>query len=142
MEQRAEELRSSAADYERQDNPAAAHAARQEAERWMHKATAAKSQLQEVGDALQQKTRSLAACEKAAPGLLRGEEEQGGDRPIPCPQSNNKCRVIIQRQSCKKHRCRSLCSGVGVGFCVNIHLDIWNQLKSSRLHVGVLNRVA
>lgn len=78
MEQRSEQLRSTAEDCERKDDPAGALAARQQGARWMFKADAAGSQLHEVGKVLEYKRSALVGCEREAPGLLRGEEQQGG----------------------------------------------------------------
>jgi hypothetical protein len=87
MGQRAEQLHRSAVDCEQRDDPDAARAARQEADRWMHKAGAAKCQLQEVDKILEQKKSSLTICEREAAGLLRGEERQGGKRLLIWPHS-------------------------------------------------------
>lgn len=84
MEQRAEALQRSTTDFKQKDDAVAAKAARQEAVRWAQKAEAAQLQLQEVGKVLAQKRGVVAGCERQAPSLLRGEEQQGLHHPLLC----------------------------------------------------------
>lgn len=116
MEQRAEDLTLTAEEHERKEDDASAQQSRQEAARWMQKANAAKSQLDDVSKVLDQKRGTLDQCQREAPSLLRREEQEGRQSTIcEMPEKKATCTLIGKHWN-------SLSMYITVRFFVLVHL--------------------